>query len=516
MKTTKVTQPMKSMKVLTTLTGLFSPSFSSLNSGVTTPMPTRTSSGNASRKLASLTTLLMATLLLAACGGGGGGGGGGGASAPALATGLNSVKDGIVLTWNNPAGVRDITVIGSEYLNATSATPQRTFTHATYTNTSTDPEVVEPGSRTITITTGLNPNLYYSFNLTRNFDDNRTDTIVSARQYLTPSFVGVVTAALTTDKKGATLSWANPASVAGIASIRITRNEFANATASAPLRTVTTTTRDAAAIAASTTATLDITGLTANRYYTFTVTPIYAGNVEGPTSAATTPRLYLPPAIAGAVTATLDSGSAGVILSWSNPRSVLDITAISITRQEFANATGIVPLKTVTTMTTEPDALATAATLNISSGLTSDNYYTFTVSPIYSGDVVGPASSASNRVGPLQVSIDLDTLIAEPSADRAGFVTLTFSNPEGVSSVAVTSSRFTDSTTDTVAEAPFTSAFTLDAAIAPNARLDISGLTVNSYYEFAIFRNVQSGPAIAANPSERIYLLPEAISGVTA
>ena len=490
MKITKITQPIKSiksMKVLTTLTGLFSPSFSSLNSGVTTS--TRTTS---TRKLASLTTLLMATLLLAACGGGGGGGGGGGAAAPApaaLATGLNSVKDAIVLTWSNPAGVRDITVIGSEYLNATAATPQRTFTHATYTNTSTDSEVVEPGSRTITIT-GLNANLYYSFNLTRNFADNRTDTIVSARQYLTPSFVGVVTATLTTDKTGVTLGWTNPASVAEIASIRITRNEFANATASAPLSTDTTTTTDAAAIAASTTGTLDITGLTANRYYTFTVTPIYTGNVEGPTSAATTPRLYLPPAITGRVTATLDSGGAAVILSWSNPRSVLDITAISITRQEFANATGSVPLKTVTTMTTEPDALATAATLNISSGLTTDNYYTFAVTPIYAGDVVGPASSASDRVGPLQVSIDLDTLIAEPSADMAGFVTLTFSNPEGVTSVAVTPSRFTDSTTDTVAEAPSTSAFILDAARRASASIDISGLTANSYYEFTINRKL--------------------------
>ena len=347
-----------------------------------------------------LASLVMATLLLAACGGGGGGGGGGGASAPALATNLNSVQSGIAISWTNPADVREITITRIVYSSADApGAPESSETHNNVTGTSA---LIAAGPITLNIT-GTTTNRYYSFNITRGYDGGRTDTLLSARQYLPPP-TGSVEALLTTDATEAMLNWANPLNVAGITSVRITRQTYLTQTGAADGTPVTTTTRDATVITSTNTgttpATLDIAGLTIDRYYTFTVTPIYTGNVEGPTSAVTT-RLYLPPAIAGAVTATLGEGNTSVLLSWANPQNVAGIEGIRLTHNEFADATTTVSTtRRIAVPLTDSKALAATATFEITRQLDADSYYTFTLAPIYAGGVEGPASSASNRVGP--------------------------------------------------------------------------------------------------------------------
>ncbi|MCH9664537.1 MAG: hypothetical protein K0U41_01670, partial [Gammaproteobacteria bacterium] len=459
-----------------------------------------------------LASLVMATLLLAACSsGGGGGGGGGGAPAPALATNLHSVQSGIAISWTNPAGVRSVTITRIDYSSAdATGTPQPSVTHNNVTGDST---LIAAGRITLNIT-GTTPNRYYSFNITRGYDGGRTDTLASARQYLPPATINNLSPSWNTDTTVATLRWSNPQNVAGITGIRVTRNEFASFAAIAPLRTVTTIARDATAIASTNTgatgAILDITEQVTNRYYTFTVTPIYTGNVEGPTSAVTTPRLYFPPATADAVTATLGEGNTSVLLSWDNPQNVASIVGVRIISNEFANATTNVFTtsrydESDTTATASTNTGATAATFTISTGLNADSYYTFTVAPVYAGgNLVGPASSASNRVGPIGSSFE--TLTA--SLDSSGSVILTFTNPDGVTSISATHNRFADSTTDTVADTTISSS-AKSAATATNALIDdIPGLTADSYYEFTISRNLAAGDPIDSNPSNRLYIPP--------
>ncbi|MCH9665617.1 MAG: fibronectin type III domain-containing protein, partial [Gammaproteobacteria bacterium] len=492
--------------------------------------------------LTRLVTLILTTLLLAACGGGGGGGGSSSPSVkePALKTILDSSIDGIVLRWTNPDDVRNITITRSVYANSTAATPVSTPVSESHNNMTSKPELVAAGSITINVT-GLPANKYYSFNITRGFDNNITDTIVSSRQYLSPDFVGNVTAALTTTGSGTStelsLSWINPANVAGIASVRIIRNEFINSTVTEPLSTTMVRTGNIVGTATAsdpsvpTNINVNITGLSINRYYTFTVTQIYTGNVEGPTSDPSA-RQYLPPAIVGTVTATLGEGGISVLLSWINPRNVAGIAAVRITRNEFANSTSSVSTATIYAPDfTDADAIAstnagrTAATLNITSGLRADRYYTFSVAPIYTditGDLVGPASSVSKLVGPLSSSLgDLEASLGATRA--AGSATLTFNNPANVASITWTATAYNAATGGSVIRdlAP-AQAYSGTINTQPEgASIPITGLATNQYYAFTIVRNLKpdSGgntpPAITSDVSNRLYLPPTA-SGVTA
>ena len=101
---------------------------------------------------------------------------------------------------------------------------------------------------------------------------------------------------------GVSLSWSNPINAPGIASIRITAQGYSSATGVAVGNPIITTTTEPSAIATSTTAvaaaSLGVTGLTADRYYTFTVTPIFAGSSENRVGFASDPtaRVYIPPA----------------------------------------------------------------------------------------------------------------------------------------------------------------------------------------------------------------------------
>ena len=150
--------------------------------------------------------------------------------------------------------------------------------------------------------------------------------------------------------------------------------------------------------------------LSPNLYHEFTVTPVYAGNVEGPTTAVTTPRVYIPPVIAG-VTAALSADSTAVELDWSNPINSLGITEIIITRQAYRTEGGDDAIGEPTPITLSADDMnsikestnnaATSVNVNITSGLVAGQYYTFTVMPVYNGNIEGITSDPSTRVGPI-------------------------------------------------------------------------------------------------------------------
>ncbi|MCH9666003.1 MAG: hypothetical protein K0U41_09195, partial [Gammaproteobacteria bacterium] len=376
-----------------------------------------------------------------------------------VTTTLNAAKNGAMLSWTNAPniGMAGVEVIYREYVDATATEPLAVIDEQFARTDSVKAEdatinvpmdIFSPSPAVL-----LNSNRYYTFTVTPIYvdDGGETDGPVSApsaRQYFPPAAaVNDLSAALSADKTSVVLSWSNPQSAAAITSVRVTRNEFVDATTTVPATSLDTTDyMDASAVVSSATgtaaATLEIPVLTPNRYYTFTVTPIYDGgnaDIVGFTTAPSN-RQYLPPPIVGSATATLNAAtsaaSTGIVVSWTNPQSIIGIESIKVSRQAYLTLDGDDMTGSVEpTILTDPAFLTAGAASTDLAGFATDRYYTFTVTPIYAGNIEGPTSAATN---PRVILLGVPGVRDLSAAVAAAQVRLTWTNPPDVRNITIT------------------------------------------------------------------------------
>nr|MCH9666039.1 hypothetical protein [Gammaproteobacteria bacterium] len=374
-------------------------------------------------------------------------------------------------------------------------------------------------------------NRYYRFDITRTFTDNRTDTLTSSPNplYLPPKVTGVTTE-LTADRTGAFISWTNPASSEALQEIIITRNEFDSPALNSDdiLSTASTRHRDLSAVLSTSVAGGMDANVTINnvfaadRYYTFSVTPVYVGSAVGAASPPS-PRQYFPPADAILdLTATLNPDRTSVTLTWTNPQSIAEITGINIRMPEFTDSNTNSQVGERLTSATDflgdaaPEAIRQGnARFTITSSLLDPAlYYTFIVVPIYDGDVVGRASEpTTNRI---QAELDLDN-VTPIVADDERSVVLLYENPPGVASINITILSYDAETGGSLISSSSVTDSSTEATKGVQPRATINGLESGVFYDFTITRTFaagSSGTATATTPLRTI--LAPGVSNVQA
>ncbi|MCH9665086.1 MAG: hypothetical protein K0U41_04485, partial [Gammaproteobacteria bacterium] len=434
---------------------------------------------------------------------------------------LNAAKTGVTLNWSNPANVAGITsvrIIRNAYSSSTipdfistgATTSEAASAIASSTTEATAATADVPSAR-------LTPNNYYDFKVNPIYTGSVFGTVsaATARVYIPPAATAFrsLRASLDTAKTGLALSWINPLNAAGITSIRITRQAYLTATGVADGTPVTTTTTAASAIASTdfgeTEATFALTGLPTNRYYTYTVTPTYAGNFEGPETAPSPIRYYIPPAIVGGVNANLNADKTSVALSWNNPANAAGLFAVRITRQAYLTQTGaadgepvIVPTSNLvgprtTSSMTQPTSIDVTTT-----GLATDRYYTFTVTPIFAdlSRAEGLTTAATPR---LYVPPATSALTATLTSDSSGVV-LGWTNPTnapGIVAIRITRQAYTAVTGGNTDGAATSMLYTDISDLMPGAasrlfRIGDEDIVPGKHYEFTI-TPIYEGGAVA-------------------
>ncbi len=451
---------------------------------------------------ASLSALILATLLLAACGGGGGSssGGGGTTASNTLATELNSVPNGIILSWDNPADVRNLTITTTSYASATAVIPLDTSVRDTYTSRSgANARYLREGRQTLDVAAIPNKDRYYSFSITRGFDNDVTDTLVSERLYLPPATISDVRLSLSADKESFVIRWTNSANILGITTIRI--GYWLHSTPNGPTASVQSfhiPYNETSAIVSSnlttTPATVDANSrFVRDRYYSVTVTPIYTGGIVGPASRLSNPQ-YRPPS-ASTVSTELNADSSEVAVSWAHQDSIPAITSINITSQGYDAATGGNldgdPVSVIYSESSDTVQRGSRALSIGENGIVAGKHYSFTVTPTYAGDIEGITSVVrSSRVEFLNRAGVRDLQAFQ--SDTA--IRLTWTNPLGVTGINL--KQTSGDTTTTLADN------SNDAnLIRKNSQVvhDVTGLSANTSYTFSVTAIYADSDAMPVN-----------------
>ncbi|MCH9664743.1 MAG: hypothetical protein K0U41_02715 [Gammaproteobacteria bacterium] len=437
-----------------------------------------------------IASLILVTLLLAACGGGGGGSGGSSTTAPPklddvipLLTELNSVPNGIILNWDNPAGVRNLTITSTSYATATAVTHLDTRVVETYTSRS---RYLREGPQTLNFAAIPNRDRYYSYSITRGFDNNATDTLVSERLYLPPATINDARASLQADKRSVAIRWTNAKNILGIAEIRI--GYWPHSTSNGPTASTPSFTfsyNDTSAIVSSNLTTTPAgfdtpPQLAENRYYSFTIMPIYTGGIAGRASWASSPQ-YIPPFASGTRT-ELNADSSEVTVIWEHRPSIPAIISTKITSQGYNAATGgnldgdpVSVIYSGSSYTARRGSLVLSIGEN---GIVAGKHYSFTVTPIYAGGMEGLTSvDRSSRVKFLNRAGVRD-LQAFPN-DTA--IRLTWANPLNVTGINITQTSG-DTTTTLVDNSNDANLIRQSAQVVH----DVAGLSANTSYTFSV------------------------------